>query len=197
MLTKMIKSAWLLCLLVLLGSMPLMAQAKMEKKQKKAFLEAVVPACVSFLSGNSAYAGMVKAVNMQGYCACMMEDLTKQYTMEQLLELFANPNNSTTALAIFENEANLGKSMLCMKSNVQDEAALKSLLLQDSFGQEACVGSMQDNGLADQINSEGYCSCMFEKMSTQFSLNELLTEATYEGDKFRVIAMECVLANTR
>lgn len=191
------KSALLLCLLCIMFAGNVVAQkSKDEKKQRKEFLETAIPACISQLEQNTAAEGMGNAVNAKGYCTCMMENLIEQYTLKDLSQLFVNKSNAEMMLAFFEDKANYGKTMECMRSNVKDPKAMKQFVLRNSFGLETCVESIKANGLDKQIKPEGYCTCMFDKMESDFTLDEILDEKTYETEKFKILALECVLANS-
>lgn len=191
------KSALLLSLLCLFITGNTFAQKnKEEKKKRKEFLELAIPACVSQLESSETSEGVSDAVNAEGYCTCMMEHLIESYSIEDLSQLFVNKTKAEMMMAFFEDKANYGKTMECMRNNVKDEKAMKQFVLRNSFGLEACVESIKAGGLAEKINSEGYCTCMFDKMEEAFSLSELLDETTYETDKFKILAFECVMANT-
>ncbi len=191
------KASLLLCLLCLLCAGQAMAQKKSEKKQRKELAEVATAACVSHLESSDEYKGLRDGIEAAGYCSCMMENLFNQYSLEQLAEMFTNKDKTDMALSFFADKGNYGKTMDCMRSNVKNEKILKAYMLGNSFGLETCVASIKEQGLDEQIKAEGYCECMFDKMQSEFTLDELLSEKTYESEKFQVLAMECVVANAK
>jgi hypothetical protein len=191
------KSTFLLSLLCLFIAGNVFAQKnKEEKKKRKEFLEFAIPVCVSELESGETSEGIADAVNAEGYCTCMLEHLIESYSIDDLAQLFVNKTKAEMMMAFFEDKANYSKTMECMRNNVKDEKAMKQFVLRNSFGLEACVQSIDAGGLGDKLNGEGYCTCMFDKMEEVFSLEELLDETTYETEKFKILAFECVMANT-
>ncbi|CAN5166989.1 hypothetical protein BH09BAC1_BH09BAC1_24850 [soil metagenome] len=195
--TTMKNLTWLLCVLCLLFAGQVMAQKKSEKKQRKELAAIATAACTEHINTSPEYATLRGGLATDGYCSCMMDNLFSTYTIEQLTEMFTNKSKTEVALSFFADEGNYGKTLNCMRSNVKNDAVLKAFVLGNSFGLETCVASIEEQGLDVQINAEGYCKCMFTKMESDFSLDEILSEKTYDGDKFKVLAMECVVANTK
>lgn len=194
----MTKSALLLGLLCFLSIGNLFAQKnKSEKQIRKEFMETALPVCIAELNAETNGLGMGGAVDAKGYCTCMLENLVDTYTLDELAQMFVGKNDAEMMLGFFENEANYAKTMECMRKNVEDEAAMKKYVLSNSFGIDACTAGIVESGLENTINAEGYCSCMFERLDKEFTLDEILNEATYETEKFKIMAMECVLANTK
>ncbi len=194
----MIRNTILLSLLCIFCFGTAQAQkGKKEKELRKEFIETALPVCIDQLTGETNGAGMAGAVDAKGYCSCMLENLIEQYTLEDLSQLFVGKDDAEMMMAFFENDANYGKTMQCMRDNVKDEAAMKTFVLTNSFGIETCTEGIIESGLENTLSAEGYCSCMFQRLEKEYTLDEILNEATYETEKFKVMALECVLANTK
>jgi hypothetical protein len=184
----------MLCVLCLLCAGEAVAQKKSEKKQKKELTAIATKACEEQINNDPTQASLKEGLNAQGYCGCIMEDLFSKYTLVDLEDIFTDKKKTVLVLAQFAGE---GTSLDCMRNNVKNEGILKQYMLSNSFGLETCVTSIKEQGLQDQIDAEGYCKCMFDKLEKGFTLDEILSEDTYDGDRFKVLAMECVVANTR
>lgn len=192
------KSALLLCFLSIVSVGNLFAQRdKNEKQIRKEFMETALPVCIAELNAETNGYGMGGAVDAKGYCTCMLENLIDSYTLDELAQIFVGKDEAEMMMGFFENEANYAKTMECMRQNVKDEDAMKQFVLTNSFGIESCTAGIVESGLENTIDAEGYCSCMFQRLDKEFTLDEILNEATYETEKFKVMAMECVLANTK
>lgn len=184
----------MICLLCLLCAGQTYAQKKSEKKQKKELTAIASKACEEQINNDPTQASLKNGLNAQGYCSCIMDDLFSKYTLDDIEDIFTDKKKTVLVLAQLAGE---GTSVDCMRNNVKNEIILKQYMLNNSFGLETCVTSINEQGLQDQIDAEGYCKCMFDKLETSFTLDEILSENTYEGDKFKVKAMECVVANTK
>lgn len=190
------KRALILFILALVASAPLWAQNdKPTKKERKELLKLSIPLCVDMIEAGEIDPLLAKALNAEGYCTCMMENLIAKYSYKEMMGMFTKKSKTDMVLAFYEDPANQTQTMKCMRNNMKDEVAMKQLILNDSFGMEACVAGVEKEKLPIKLNAEGYCKCMFDKMGEAFTVNELLDEKTYGSEKLQVLAMECVLAN--
>jgi hypothetical protein len=190
------KRALILLVLALVAAAPLWAQNdKPSKKERKELMKVSIPICVDMIETGDIDPLLSKALNAEGYCTCMMENLLDKYSYKELMAMFTKKSKTDMVLAFYEDPANQTQTMKCMRNNMKDETAMKQLILNDSFGMDACVAGVEKEELPIKLNAEGYCKCMFDKMGEAFTVTELLDEKTYDSEKLQVLAMECVLAN--
>lgn len=199
---NMKKSALLLGLLCLLSVSNVFAQKnKSDKKQRKEFLDMAIPVCVVQMDSDTSINGFAQTVNTKGYCTCMLENLFDKYSLTELGQMFVNKDESEMMMSFFDDKANYSSTLECMRNNIKDEVAMKAFILNGAFGVENCKKSLKESGLYEELNADGYCSCVQQRLAQEFTFEEILAEAYNENgkvsDKLGIMAMECMLANTK